>query len=74
MKIPFLFQPYETLVEMEKRLAHEELMEEEEEEEGEEEEMEIEQEEEEETSLESIEYPYFPTNQANKAILKNQNN
>ena len=66
MKIPYVFQPYETLVEKEERLAHEEMEEEEEEERDE---MEIEEEEEGETSLESIEYPSNPTN---KTLLKNQ--
>ena len=67
MKIPYVFQPYETLAEKEERLAHEEMEEQEEEEEEEEgDEMEIEEEEgdeieikeeEDETSLESIDYP-----------------
>ena len=35
MKIPFVFQPYETLAEKEERLAHEEMEEEKEEEEEE---------------------------------------
>ena len=65
MKIPYVFQPYETLTEKEERLAHEEMEEEEEEERDE---MEIE-EEEGETSLESIEYP---SNPSNKTLLKNQ--
>lgn len=73
MKIPLMFQPYETLAEKEERLAHEEMEEEEEEEEEEGEGMEIEEEEEdEETSLESIEYPHTPANPSNKTILKNQ--
>ena len=56
MKIPLMFQPYETLAEKEERLAHEEM----------------EEEEDEETSLESIEYPHTPANPSNKTILKNQ--
>ena len=68
MKIPFVFQHYETLTEKEERLAHEEMEEEEEEEEGDE--MEIKEEEEEgETSLESIDYPPNPSN---KTLLNNQ--
>ena len=62
MKIPFVFQPHETLAEKEECLAHEEM----EEEEGDE--MEIE-EEEGETSLESIDYPPNPST---KTLLKNQ--
>ena len=71
MKIPYIFQPYESLVEKEERLAHEEMEEGEEEEEEEEgDEMDIQEEEEEgETSLESIDYTSKPTN---KMIIQNQ--
>ena len=69
MKIPFVFQPYETLTEKEERLAHEDMEEEEEEEREEGDEIEIEEEEEGETSLESIEYP---SNPSNKTLLNNQ--
>ena len=59
MKIPYVFQPYETLTEKEARLGYEEMQEDEEEEE----------EESEETSLESID---FPTRPSNKTLLHNQ--
>ena len=72
MKIPLVFQPYETLTEKDERLAHEEMEEEKEEEEEEGEEMEIEKGGEEETSLESNGYPITPNNPSNKTLLKNK--